>query len=526
MNTVRVRLADKGVIMNTRSTMHTVARLGLALGVAVPAMPAFATNGYFAHGYSVSQRALGGAGTALTEDALVVTINPAGSVWVGDRLDFAVSFFSPTRDYYAGPVGPDAANSILRIEEGSIVSDNEMFYIPGFSYTRKIDDVSSWGVALYGNGGLNTEYHGSSAHFGEGFAVGVAGLNLINLETQCDGTFGGGSPLAGETDTGNFCGDDDPTASVNLIQLFIVPNYSRKIGERTSIGIAPVLAGQRFRADGLRAFAQFSNAPDKTSDNGFALSYGYGARIGFLTGVIPGFGFGASYQTRIRMTELDEYAGLFAEEGGFDIPSTWNIGLSAHVSSDLRLVVDYQRINFGEVRSVGNTFDTNDFVNNCARPRLLAGLGFGGSTDPSPSCLGSATGPGFGWQDVGVVKLGAQYRFAAFKFRAGYSRADQPIPDDEVLFNILAPAVQEEHFTAGVAYQYSHRLGIELAAMYAKANPVRGKNPLSNTDATALDLVLDAPSNQTAFGIDENDQDIAIDMHQWEITVGLSYRFD
>ncbi|MES0874711.1 OmpP1/FadL family transporter [Sinimarinibacterium thermocellulolyticum] len=421
---------------------------GMVLGILGVTAPVHATNGYFAHGYSVSQRALGGAGTALTEDALIVTINPAGSAWVGNRFDASLSFFSPHRDYTTGPRGADAANSILRIEEGRLSSDNEMFYIPSFAYTRRLDDVSTVGIAMYGNGGLNTEYHGNSAHFAEGFAVGAVGVNLIDLETQCEGTFGGGAPLPGETDTGNFCGDHDQTASVNLIQLFIVPHYARKLGERSSIGIAPVLAGQRFRADGLRAFAQFSNAPDRVSGNGYDLSYGYGARIGVLTGLIPGLGLGAAYQSRIRMTEFDKYAGLFAEEGDFDIPSTWNVGLSVHVNPDVRFAVDYQRINFSEIRSVGNPFDPNDFVNQCARARLLAGLGFGGSTDPSPSCLGSATGPGFGWQDVSVLKFGAQYRFAAFKFRLGYSKAEQPIPASEVLFNILAPAVPEEHFVS------------------------------------------------------------------------------
>ncbi len=491
------------------------------------AAPASATNGYFAHGYSASQRALGGAGTALTEDAMIVTINPAGAAWVGDRVDVSVSVFAPIRDYTSGPVGPGAQNSILRIEEARVRSDNEMYYIPGIAYSARIDEVSSWGIAMYGNGGMNTEYHGNTAHFAEGFSVGLPGFPVVNLETQCQGSFGGGSPVAGETDTGNFCGDDDPTASVDLMQLFIVPHYSRKLGERTSVGIAPVLAGQRFRADGLRAFAQFSNAPDRVSDNGYDTAYGYGGRIGFLTGAIPGIGLGASYQTRIRMTEFDKYAGLFAEEGGFDIPSTWNVGISAHVSNDLRLVLDYQRINFSEVRSVGNRFDTNDFVNNCARPRLLAGLGFGGSTDPSPSCLGADTGPGFGWRDVTTYKAGVQYRFAAFKLRAGYSRSsEQPIPNDQVLFNILAPAVPEEHFTAGVSYQFSKAVGFDLAMMYAKANPVTGKNALSNTEATAMDLVSGAETNQTAFGVDDNDQDISLDMHQWEVTVGFSYRFE
>lgn len=498
----------------------------LALTLSLLSTAAAATNGYFAHGYSASQRAMGGAGTALSEDALIVTINPAGAYWVKDRVDANISFFSPVRDFRAGPVGPDADNSILRLSEGGLRSENEMFYIPGFAYTRRIDDISSWGIAMYGNGGLNTEYQGSTAHFGEGFAVGAIGIDLISLETQCQGVFGGGAPVSGETDTGNFCGNGNPNPGVDLIQLFIVPHYARRIGDHTSIGVAPIIAGQRFRADGLGAFRQFSNQPGRVTDNGHDLSYGFGGRVGLLTGVVPGFGFGASYQTRIYMTEFDKYAGLFADDGDFDIPSTWNVGVSVHPSDDLQFAIDFQRINFSEVKGVGNRFDTNDFVNNCARPRLLAGLGFGGSLEPSPACLGSASGPGFGWRDVRVLKFGLQYRRSAWKLRAGYSKGDQPIPDSETLFNILAPGVPEEHFTAGFGYQRSARLGFDFAFMYAKSRPVSGVNALSNTDASALDLVLGSPGNATAFGVDDDDQILRLNMRQWEATLGVSYRFD
>src|SRR5690606_9681409 len=185
------------------------------------------------------------------------------------------------------------------------------------------------------------------------------------------------------------------------------------------------------------------------------------------------------------------------------------------------------RINFSEVRSVGNAFDTNDFVNNCAIPRLFFGLtgGLLGSDAPSAACLGAKSGPGFGWKDVTVHKFGVQYGFAALKFRAGSSKADQPIPDNEVLFNILAPAVIEEHYTLGFEYQHSKNTGFTLAAMYAKSNPVVGKNALSNTDATMPDLLLGADTSNS-FGVDANDQDIQLDMHQWQITLGYSYRFD
>lgn len=495
----------------------------MALAVASLLAPAasWATNGYFAHGYSISQSAMGGAGTAMAEDALAASINPAAINWVGNRMDFGISIFHPNRGYEAGDVGPGAQNSIMRIETGGVRSANKFFYIPGFGYTHAINDRLSWGLAMYGNGGMNTEYHGNTAHFGEGFGI----PPLLNLETQCHGSFGGGTPVNGASDTAGFCGNVDEGASVNMIQLFVQPSLSYKLGELTSLGISPIFAAQRFRADGLMAFAKFSNEPDKVSDNGYDQSYGYGARIGFLTGIVPGIGIGGSYRTRMQMTRFKEYAGLFAGGGEFDIPSSWNIGISARLGEDLRLAFDMQRINYSEVKSVGNRLEPNDFVNNCAKPRLFAALGLGGSTDPSPACLGAETGPGFGWQDMTVYKAGVQYRFADFKFRLGYSQTDQPIPSSEVLFNVLAPGVMEKHYTAGVSYRFSQKLSFDFAGMYAPTKKVRGKNPLSNTDATTTDLIGLGQSTANAFGPDANDQDITLDMRQWQFSVGVGLSF-
>lgn len=501
--------------------MKALPRAGLLCAAMVSA-PALATNGYFAEGYSSSQLALGGTGTALTQDALVVSVNPAGAAWVGDRLDVGLGLFMPVRSYTAGPVGAGAQNSILRIGEENIDSENPRYYIPGLAYESKLSDVSSWGVALYGNGGMNTEYAGNVAHFAEGYSAGSVGLTA-----QCHGTFGGGEPVAGSTDNAGFCGHGRDKTQIDLIQVFIAPHYARKIGESSSIGIAPLVAAQRFRADGLQAFAQFSNAPDKVSDSGVDWGFGYGGRVGFLTNLGDHITVGGSYQSRIRMSPFKHYAGLFADQGAFDVPSTWNAGLALQPVQEFLVAFDFQHINYSEIAAVGNRFDPNDFVNNCARPRLLATLGLpGGSTTPSPACLGSATGPGFGWQDMNVRKFGLQYSFGELKLRAGYSATHQPIPDTEMLFNLLAPGVVEKHYTAGLAWDRSRAWGFELAAVYAPRRPVTGKNPLSNTSATSSDLILGSASNQTAFGPDPNDQDITIDMHQYEVTMGMTYHFD
>jgi long-chain fatty acid transport protein len=147
----------------------------IMLGVFASSM-VHATNGYFAHGYSLSQKALGGAGTAVAEDALIVTINPAGMVWVDDAFELNFSLFTPIRDFSATERGENASNGIMSISPGSKRSHNEYFPIPAMSYKRAIGDWASWGLSLYGNGGMNSEYVGHSAIFGEG---------MVGFETEC-----------------------------------------------------------------------------------------------------------------------------------------------------------------------------------------------------------------------------------------------------------------------------------------------------------------------------------------------------
>ena len=40
------------------------------------------------------------------------------------------------------------------------------------------------------------------------------------------------------------------------------------------------------------------------------------------------------------MSEFDEYAGLFAEQGDFDIPSNWVIGIAIKPTENLDIAVD------------------------------------------------------------------------------------------------------------------------------------------------------------------------------------------
>ncbi len=492
---------------------------------------AVATNGYFAHGYSLAQKAMGGAGTALAEDALAVTMNPAALVFVGERLEASLSLFGPRRDYHSSEVGSGAEGGIVKVSPNRKRSHNEYFPIPAIGYAAPLGPRASWGLAMYGNGGMNTEYQRNSAVFAE---------SQPGLETECAGTFGGGAPTASSPNTLGFCGQGASRAGVDMAQLFVAPSLSLRLGEQSAVGVAALAAANRFAVQGLSAFRQFSNDPANVSDNGYDWSFGVGYRVGLLSQAIPGLALGLSYQPRISMSHFGRYKGLFSEQGDFDIPATVNAGVAIALGSQQTLLIDHQTIWYSTIRSVGNPMDPNRFVNDCAIPRLF------GDDAKSPACLGARTGPGFGWDDMRVLKFGYQYEFGGHKLRLGYSTTRQPIRSTEHLFNILAPAVVEQHFTAGLEWRWSEGLRIGMALAYAASNPITGKNPLSNTDANGLALVgagsgaggplggvlgtltgEDQAGFDTSgsFGEDENDQDITLNMRQYEFSLGLSWLF-
>ena len=424
----------------------------VAAGLAAP-MSAFATNGYFAHGYSAKSKALGGGGSALPQDAMAAADNPAGMVKVGERMELGLTVFSPSKRGYKAdnPVGAPGLTSFV-LEPGDFESDNDFFLIPHFAYNWMLNADSSVGVTVYGNGGMNTEYDASQ-------------YSVV-------------PPFPGATEGTYYAG----TAGVNLEQLFTNLSYSRKINEQHSWGVSAILAYQRFKADGLASFIPYSSAPDKLTNNGTDTSVGYGAKIGWLGEVSPGFTLAASYQTKMSMDEFSDYAGLFAEQGGFDIPATWTVGLAWDITKSGTLTFDVQGIQYSDVNSIANPL----------LPNLIS------------DGLGTDNGAGFGWEDVIVYKLGYQWESSpAWTWRVGASIGDQPIPNSEVLFNILAPGVMETHITGGFTYTMANNNELTFAAMYAPETKVSGNNPLAN------------PATQN----------VELYMTQWELTASYGWKF-
>ena len=117
-------------------------------------------------------------------------------------------------------------------------------------------------------------------------------------------------------------------------------------------------------------------------------------------------------------------------------------------------MLDYKYIWYSTIKSLNNPSAN---ILNC--PAL-------GGSDPS-ACLGGANGPGFGWKDINVVKVGAEWRMTdRLTVRVGYSWNEQPMSSRDVMINILAPAVVQDHSTAGGKYQIDQNWAVEMAGFF------------------------------------------------------------
>lgn len=389
--------------------------LAILITAAIAPSTAMATDGYFSHGYGMKSKGMAGVSTARTDDTFGGANNPAQMAFVGNRLDLGLDWFSPVRS-------AERTDASITTLNGKVDSDSENFFIPEFGFNRMLSPDLSLGVTVYGNGGMNTDYP--------------------------QGNFQCPTPTFSFVAANALCGQG--RLGIDLVQLIIAPTLAYKVAPNHSLGIAPLLGYQRFKAEGLQAFQQLSSDPSKVTNNGYSGSTGYGVRVGYVGKLTDSFSIGAAYATKMKMSDFDKYKGLFAEHGGFDLPENYNVGIMVQATPALSFGLDYQRINYSGIKSVGQP-----------------------STNQAP--LGADNGPGFGWQNVNVVKVGVQYAWNQdLTIRAGYNKTDNPIQSRDVTFNILAPGVVQDHYTLGFTYALIQGSEITMSYMHAAKKSVTG----------------------------------------------------
>jgi long-chain fatty acid transport protein len=395
-------LAEEG-LMKARFALRPIA-VAVCAAALLP-LSAAATDGYFSHGYGMRAKGMGGATFSLALDSMGGANNPAGMAFVGTRIDVGVDWFSPQRSASRSGAAPGL--------NGSVDSDSTNFFVPEFGYNYMLKSDLALGVTLYGNGGMNTDYPGGQLNCG-------MGPNTANM----------------------LCGNG--TLGQDLSQLIVAPTLAWKFAPTHSLGISPLF-------DNAPGFPPFTSAPGYVTNNGYDSSSGWGVRVGYQ-GEFDGFRLGAVYSSKMQMSSFDKYKGLFAEQGGFDIPASYGIGVAFTGLKDWTFAFDWLYIDYGDVPSISNPGMTG-------------------------APLGANNGPGFGWQSVNVYKIGVEYQLdPAWTLRAGYNYSENPIDSANVTFNIIAPGVVQQHLTLGFSYNMPDKSSITVAYMHAFKNTVTGSS--------------------------------------------------
>jgi long-chain fatty acid transport protein len=154
------------------------------------------------------------------------------------------------------------------------------------------------------------------------------------------------------------------------------------------------------------------------------------------------------------MGKFNQYRGLFAEQGGFDIPANFAGGVAVKIHPKVTALLDVERILYGQVKSIANS-------------------------DSNQALLGSDNGPGFGWHDITAPKAGLDYRVnSALTLRGGYNHSGVPFDGTQTFFNLLAPAVVQNHVTLGATWSLLNGKEINVNYLHAFGGTVNGASSI------------------------------------------------
>ncbi|GAA4018005.1 OmpP1/FadL family transporter [Actimicrobium antarcticum] len=220
-------------------------------------------------------------------------------------------------------------------------------------------------------------------------------------------------------------------AGSELMQVVLSPTLAYKISPGQAIGVSLNVAYQRLDIRGVEHVG--------LANQGFEHAFGYGLALGWSGKLSDQVTLGASYVSKTHMGKLDKYRSLLAGGGEFDIPEHFGIGIAYMPTPTVTLAADALRVSWSDIRSIGNSLT-------------------------SAGAFGADNGPGFGWKDQNVFRVGINVAASdTLELRAGYSHGSQIIPSGETTLNYLAPVTPQKHLSAGLTWRLDKQVEMNLA---------------------------------------------------------------
>ncbi len=273
----------------------------------------------------------------------------------------------------------------------------------------------------------------------------------------------------------------------------LTPGVAYKLAEGLSVGATANVMMAQMKYDVA------SGAGQALHDT--ATSFGIGATLGVKFSPVKMVTLGAAYETKSSFQDFSftvpTRPNPFAPPGTnipggtdkltFDQPQSATFGLALAPTEMLLVAADVQWINWS---------------------------GTMGENLPKYSSDANATGAlpfNMNWDDQVVLKIGAQVTpMKGLKIRAGYDYGKMPLDPNRAFENLAFPAIVEHHVTAGVGYDATPKLAVNVAGVYALNAKLQGSNGAPPP-----------PLGGTGQGITS----YTTEMSQYEVELGVAYRF-
>lgn len=297
------------------------------------------------------------------------------------------------------------------------ISRKRFFFIPQFGFASPLSDRWSWGMSAYA-AGFGTDYEESPYRRFGGSKRGGANLGQVGICTAAS--------------------------------FAVTPNQYIGAGVNTTYEVLAV--------KGLDVFTSFSESPDNFTNKGKEGAFGGGFVVGWYGRFLPWLAMGASYRSKTWSQRFDEYAGLLPDHGRLDLPAIYGGGIEIAPADGWTIALDAQRYLYESETAFGNRI--SEFTEN-------------------GHLLGSKDGPGFGWRNQNVYKLGVTWRATdALVLRAGYSYDTKLMRSSETLLAFIAPNPVKHHYTIGASYALSDDWALSGWFLLTSAGHIDGEGSI------------------------------------------------
>jgi len=225
------------------------------------------------------------------------------------------------------------------------------------------------------------------------------------------------------------------SSALRYYNLFVTPSWSWRINCYHTVGISANFSFAGLKVEGLNtAFSPNSIHPEDVSNRGLNTSQGFSFAVGWMGHFRDRVNVGAKVETKTWSRRYKSYQGLLVDEGRMEIAPIAGLGIAWRASPCVVIAADL----------LYRLWQRSEQFDNTSRE---SGVLFGG--------FGGEDGPGFGWKNQMIVKLGISWAvWPCLSVRAGYNYGQPPLAQSETVLNALLLPVQEHHATFGATARW------------------------------------------------------------------------